>query len=100
MKNRLKRTALLVSLLAGLLFFVGWVVGAGILGDGHTASKWLDTFSRFVLPPTYCKGRSPTRTILSARSCPAGSVAVGWLSASMALCPGTAREFIGASPQA
>ncbi len=51
MKSMLKHTALLVSLLAGLHLLVGGFVRTGFIGDGSTATGWIETFFRFVLTP-------------------------------------------------
>jgi len=58
MKKTLKYTALLVSFLAGLQLLVGGLVRSGFIEAGHTATGWLETFSRLVLTP------APTTTLL------------------------------------
>ena len=45
MKNTLKYAALLV----GLPFLMGWLLGAGHIGNGNIVMGWLDAFSQAVL---------------------------------------------------
>ena len=45
MKNTLKFATLLV----GLPFLMGWLLGSGILGDGSFVMEWLGAFSQAVL---------------------------------------------------
>ncbi len=52
MKNSLKHTALLVSLLAGFQLLVGGLVRTGFIRDGNTVTGWLETFFRMVLTPS------------------------------------------------
>jgi len=52
MKNRLKHTALLVSLLAGFQLLVGELVRTGFIGDGNRVTGWIETFFRMVLTPS------------------------------------------------
>ena len=58
MKNMLKHTALLVSLLTGLHLLVGELVRAGFLDAGNTPTGWIETFSGVVLTP------APATTLL------------------------------------
>ena len=45
----MKSTIKYATLLVGLPFLLGWLLGSGILGDGSIVTGWLDAFSQAVI---------------------------------------------------